>query len=359
MKKISITHIVFAVVAVLLFSTCKRDFINDYKGPAICVPDGFTISNYTVTPEVDFVPDKKLVGIKKDSVVNIYADFSHEVNWDLKIIGRLSKAEKRYAGRSKKIDIKWLGNHDNSIFFKNEICDIFLELNCGYITDSKNFLIKKPTDFSNFGLLLTDFDGNGIFGSTKLGYDSVRQYASYGTNADGSDLIATIDVLPCEPSPQGGNYFYQKATNGDGAYYACGSNTSKNTLGGARLPAGDVTTPSFKNTFPGITNPDSIYVNFFINSNGNSQTSISAYFKSGSRTFNVIINPDWKGWKYLSYKLSEFKSTADGTIVADIKTITFWGFDLQSKDPGPQTVEFAADFVLFTKGKPLFPSLAQ
>jgi hypothetical protein len=355
MKKI--VWISFAISCGILFGSCKRDFSNEFKGPGICVPDGFTIINYTVTPEVDFVPDKKPVGIKKDSVVNINADFSHEVNWELKIVGTVSNAVKKFSGKSNKISIQWLGNPDSLTFFKNEVCDVSLAMNC-VTTEKKSFLIKKASDLSNYGLLLSDFDGNGIFGSTKLGYGD-REYASYGTNADGSDLIATIDVLPCDPSPQGGNYFYQKATNGDGAYYACGSNTSKNTLGGNRLPAGDLSTPSFKNTFPGISNPDSIYVNFFINSNGNNQSSISAYFKSGSRTFNVMINPDWKGWKYLTYKLSEFKSTTDGTIVADIKTITFWGFDLQSKDKGPQTVEAAIDFILFTKGKPLFPSLAQ
>lgn len=349
MKKISITHIVFAVVAVLLFSTCKRDFINDFKGPAICVPDGFAINNYNVTPEIDFS--------KKDSVVKINADFSHEVNWDLKIVGRTSKAVKRYSGKSNKINIRWLGNPDSLLFFKNEVCDVVLAINCVKI-ENKYFTINKATDFSNIGFLLTDFDGNGLYNKKNLGF-LTGEWQKYGENGDGSDIIATIDVLPINtPSYQGGNYFYQKATNGEGGYYACGSQTSQKDIA-KPIPPTNTTNPCFQNNFPGITSPDSIYVNFFLNVNGNNQSSVVPYFKIGATIYNLTINPDWTGWKYLTYKLSDFKASSTGKPATNITLISFWGFDLQSKDKGPQTVEFAVDFILFTKGKPLFPSLAQ
>jgi len=334
---------------ILVLESCKRTFDSDFKGPGICVPEGFNVSNYMVTPEIDFS--------LKDSLVKIKIDLSHEVNWDLKIVGRSSKALKKYSGKSNKINISWLGNPDSSLFFTEEVCDVQLTMNC--ITfENKSFLIKKKSDFSNFGLLLTDFDGNGLFGSTTIGYGD-RGYASYGTNADGSDLTVSIDVVPLNsPSPQGGNYFYQKATNGEAAYYACGSQTSKNTLGGFNLPTTNTTSPSFRNTFPGITSPDSIYVNFYLNVNNNPQTGVLAWYQSGSKKFNLSINPNWTGWKYLSYKMSDFKD-ASGLPIPDITRVTFWGFDLQSKDKGPQTVEAAYDFVIFTKSKPLFPNLVE
>lgn len=388
-----------SVLALSLFISCKhQNFQTENQiGPGICVPEGFSINNFTALSTTTGLDSVDFTGTTNTEEVKIHADLSSEVTWNMVIRGATTNAVKRFSGKSKVIDIVWNGVSDSLNFFKNEFCDVSLEFQC-YTGPVKRFKIIKPTNFMNVGLVISDFDGNGAFGNARFLSWSDGCMQTYGPNlpSKGGSIASKKIQLPSTitstngviaSSPQGGNIFHMNCVVPTGVYYVAGVQTAIAGLGGYVLETktGSSNVPPYnlvestkpltvKKILGNSTATSDLYVNILINPNNSSQTNLSAYLKvwnaekskitgadstyvsSGSYTTNIAPEAN-KDWQYYSIKMSNFK--LDGNSIVDPTKITFFGVDYQSKDAGQQKVEAALDLIIITKGAPLFPKLVK
>ncbi|MEY5048719.1 MAG: hypothetical protein RLZZ175_2078 [Bacteroidota bacterium] len=388
MKNIKLNLIISSLL-ILIVCSCKHTNFNTEKqvGPGICVPDDFSINNFTVLSSTTGLDSVNFTGSSNTEKVKIHADLSSDVSWGVIIRGNSTNAVKRFNGKSKTIDIEWNGIADSLKLFSNEYCTVSLEFQC-FASPTKMFKIIKPTNFMNVGLLVSDYDGNGAFGSRFLTW-SDGCMMTYGPASGGSiaskkiQLPSTVSSTNgvIASSPQGGNVFYMNCTSAAAGYYIAGVQTAIAGLGGYVLPTNQTTNLSesarpltIKKVFGSNVATSDLYVNIFINVNSNDQANLSMYLKewkmlkskisgqdslyvsSDSYISNIAPSPN-KDWQYYSIKMSDFK--LDGKSIQDPTKITFLGLDYQSKDAGPKKVEAALDLIIITKGEPLFPKLVK
>lgn len=224
-------------------------------------------------------------------------------------------------------------------------------------------------------LLISDFDGNGSNGSTKLSWNG-ESINTYGANivdtAISSSKIGT-------PSPQGGNAIYVKSKVPNGAYYSCGFMTSSKDLGGNYVvyltdnsgnDLGDTLIQinklsTVKNIFGNNIKHQDLYLNFSFLNKGTNKITLTPFFKIWEKTTNykfkyiessayisnytTTTNNQWVG---VSIKLSEFLNNRD--YIYDLNMISTFGMDISSNIAGPQDIEVAIDNIVLTKGAPLY-----
>ncbi len=226
-------------------------------------------------------------------------------------------------------------------------------------------------------LIISDFDGNGSNGSTKLSWSGFNSIMAYGANivdtAISSSKIGT-------PSPQSGNSMYVKSKVPNGAYYSCGFMTSTKDLGGMLLATFtdnygvDYDTLvrtnkplTIKNSFGNNTKYQDVYLNFSYYNKGNNQTTIVPFFKIWQKVNNpkLTYQESFQGyvtkvtasttnqWKNVSINLSEFLNE-NREYIYDLNMISTFGIDLGTDITGPQDIEVAIDNIVLTKGAPLY-----
>ncbi len=361
-----------------LFVSCKHtNFQNEGQlGPNSSVGADFSVSNFTALSSVTNTDKVDFTGSTNTEVLNVKANLSIDFPWKITISGKNSKATKVFVGTSKQIDLSWNGVSDSLTFFTIEDCDIKLEIN-GYQTLSTVVSIIKPTNFSNVGLVISDFDGVGSNNSNTFSWSNYPSFNWYGSFVTAPKIQVPVGFAA---SPQGGKAFYGKCTSGKGAYFSGGFQTGLDGLGGYVT---NINNPSVLsvNTRPltilkkfGQVNTDDLYLNVLVNYNNSEQTILSLYFKvwdtvynkngqdstfrlSPSYTYNIKKFEVNNKWQYFSVKLSDilFK----GFQIENPTNISTFGIDYGNKDAGPQTFDAAVDLIMITKGAPLFPKLVK
>lgn len=372
MKQLKSIALITALIG--LFVSCKHtnkpNGNGEQIGPSICVPADFTVSNYTVTSSIDFTSNSN------QDLVSIKADLSHIVSWQVEIKGKTTGAVKQFSGKSSNINISWNGVSDSLQFFGIEDCNVNLKFSC-YSMPTKVLSIVKPTNFLNAGLLISDFDGRGTNGATKLSW-AVGSFNCYGDRIYDSLITGVNSRALSVISPQGGNYFYMKSYNEAGGYYTAGCQISDKGLGGyivGKAPSFALQENSAPVTiakyFGNNITTDELYFNVLVHNTNSKETNFGFYFKeyipfttgstkykegTASYSYNLKV-PESNEWQYQCIKLSDFLNA--GLKLADPKKIFTMGIDYQSSTAGPQTVAGAVDLIIITKGEPLFPKLVK
>jgi len=335
MKNLMKNILTVLVVSLLAFS-CKHKFLNkeaEFMGDNYCPPKEFAVLDFKVDSIVDLAD-----GI---SVVNINASFTTQVKWEVLIKGDVSGATKSFSGDSNKVAIKWFGNPDSyEKFFEKENCTVTMKIKCNDIPAKKVILANKP-NFKNIGILVTDFEGNGIVTDVSAIGFGTQQFGVYTSD----DTLITKSINSTTKSlglsPQGGNYFYLGRPGKSDSYYLCGSQMNRN------FRDADI---SIQTKFK---DPAKVFVNLFYNTNGNPETITTIYIKgSGGVNFSYNLSNKEKGWHYYAIPLQEFKK--DGAFITNLAGMRIMGFDLGTMTKGASYAEFAIDFVILTENDPLF-----
>ncbi len=371
--------LLFALLSLGMLISCKHtNFETEGQvGPNSSVGPDFSVSNFdavnttTSTSSVDFT------GSTNTEMLKISANLSIDFPWLITIKGKTSNAVKTYSGKNKSINILWNGVSDSLNFFTIEDCEIKLEIN-GYNTLYKTVSITKPTNFTNMGLMISDFDGNGSNNSNVFSWSNYPSFNWYGNFVTAPRIQVPTLV---SPSPQGGKAFYGKCLSAKGAYFSGGFQTALDGLGGYVLNS--AVTPkvlqvnsrslTILKKFPNTLTKD-LYLNLLVNYNNSDQTILSLYFKvwdkvnkSNGQDSTYRISPSYvynikkfdvnNKWQYVSVRLSDF--LYKGFQIDDPSNISTFGIDYGNKDAGPQTFEATIDMMIITKGEPLFPKLVK
>ncbi|MCS6824673.1 MAG: hypothetical protein NZ529_10290 [Cytophagaceae bacterium] len=275
LKKIPNLLFLLSVWSIIFLYSCKHpENFKDHIGPSICESSTFAFINEPTL-------NKTAIDLNVDTL-KITAQFNEEVPWQVKISGTISGSIKRFKGYGSSIHLKWLGNPDTNIFFKNENCIVTFKIGCK-VSVEKTFSISNTNKFKNFNYLVYDADGNGY----------VATPISYGTYATHTTVTPGPSTLP--ESPAGGRYWSTVGNSGSTkVWYFGGLDFS--------LPPGPSSSPALSRLG---TDPDKVYFNFFVNSNGNTVSIPVVTFLEGGvqRNYNIITNKT--GWQYVSFKLSQ------------------------------------------------------
>ena len=313
-------------------------------GPRICPPADFSFSSEEIKL---FLVDKN-VELNMESVggeldlsrdgLHITADFGSSLPWSLTLSNSKSQ-EKTYSGNSNTIDIYWYGQPskliDNKMFFDEGEVTLKLNLLCmDPITKTFNLSgIQKFNNLNNkFGLLLRDWDKNGIFPVLTDVYSSPDGWRG---GASGADPFV-FEYYDTDPSPAGGKHAFFRAVMDAPSWY---------------LGASDFSIEGIKDSLF-TENVDSLYLNIFVKSNPdlpNSGAEIGLTTASKSYLKTEAIN--WDGWKLLSYKFNEFKRGSSTLDTTRLRSVVLQ-LGAQPEEAAELSVQY--DFVLVTYGAPLF-----
>lgn len=303
--------ILFLLTLVICLMGCDRQKLDDHLGPLLCPSENFQFTEplNTSVSAIDFTTGQAVL---------ISSKFNEDVAWTLTIKGSVSNATKTYTGRSKQIAINWKGNADQGLpFFTDETCVIELTLSCSKgITTS---LAIQANNFNNFGYLLQNFDGIGK--PTVLGAPG------------GTKIVAAssgIKNTPLPPSSQGGNYYSMVGQSSVDTWYFGGTYSAVN------FPA-TIDTES----------PSNVYYNAFVQGNGTKNSLLTVTFRQGSVNKNYNINPNWEGWKMVSFKLSDAG-------VTDVALVNGMDYSLGTALTQGRDAEVHIDFIIVTTDAPFY-----
>lgn len=338
MRKI-VRNLVICVVT-LNFVSCETI---DNIGPDICPSADFELKDndlklYRVQKEVETeINNGASIDFATDGL-RIKIDFSESVKWRLTIYN--ASQEKFIEGEGESVDYYWYGQpsklEGNKMFFNSGDVTVKLEVDCQEEV-TKKISLSGEQKFSSlskkFGLLIRDWDQNGSYP-----VDGETFSAADGWKGGGSGANPWVfDYFNATPSPAGGKYFEFYAKTPDPAWY----------LGGTSFP-----TAGIADSLP-TTNLDSLYLNIFVRSdselpNAGSQVAL----QSGGTNYLSLEDITWNGWKLLSYKLSDFK-TSTGVVLPNT---SIDNFVLQLGATPLQSTELRVqyDLALITVGSPLF-----
>ncbi len=320
-----------------LFSCHKKD--SKIDGPSLEDLNG---AFYVVSP---LTPSLDSVDFSLGQTVYFEASFSKTSEWNLKINGLVSGAEKIISGTSSQLNISstlWGGETTNLPIFKNENCKV--ELTISGEDDTLVAFVKVIQPKTNDGFLIADFE-NGF----NNGWTSFIQS---GANMD-------FQVQTDASAPQG-NKFYNMAGTVNWDWLIGLVNFKSTAYSGA--PA-----------FPLSANPNNVYFNVMIYGEEGTTNSIVLFqfeedennngvFSSASEDmYAKEIKVDWVGWKLISVKYSDLvnlvngvPATPNGNGVHDsdkIKTINM----LHLANPNSGYAKSKLDYIIFTENSPLIP----
>jgi hypothetical protein len=332
MKKIVFTLILSSLL--VLFNGCDKV---DKLGPFICPPDDFT-----------FVADQiNIEGLNGDGKVDlavngitITADLGEKFKWVLRVVS--DDSFKEYQGWSKIVDVSWFGNSDRAPVFKTGNVRIELEIACTSPVTKELEIISNPSFKSipkNYGVLLRDWDSNGLYPVQSNNYSSDDGWA----NAASATFL--YEYFDTEPSPSGGSYGEFMGNIETPGWY----------FGGHSIDVSDLdTTLSTDNT-------DSLYFNFYARGYGLENSNLEVGFKDGDANSFFYTEPiTWEGWKFISVPLSDFKigfQTGPLNPGATLNTLTGLTAIIMQLGAAPERTSEAKsgyDFLLITVGEPFY-----
>ena len=324
-----------AALGISLFATgCRTN--EKQMGNNVCPSSSFVFTE----------SDLKLTGLTNNSIdlsaggLKIEASFSETIEW--KVILESATAYKEYKGKGTSISQWWYGNSRSMPVFSTGACKLTLKMQCRddivkefTITGNPNFKNLDPT----YGLLLRDFDKNGLHDVATIGTFTGADGSYYGSTPPSK--IVTFTYENTSPSPMGGYFFRENgvATAKQwyfGAVEINGLNTNNNSI--------------FKKI--AVKKADSVYVNMFLRGDkfGNASADLTLL---GSGTYRKSVTIDWTGWKMVSYKLSDF--VFNGTNFSALSSaVSGLGLTLSCAPEQSKDQEIDYDFIIITVGAPFF-----
>lgn len=334
------------------FAACTSPLAEN--GPRLCPNEKFTFTASDleikkITPVGENFDETSInagaeVDFDQYEGVHFFADFGEEdtVEWELTIASKTSSNKKVYTNKSNKIDVYWYGNSESFPFFEDEDCDITVRIPCREIVKS-NIKVKGKANFKKvtpkFGILIRDFDGNGLYPVVDGNVNDV--------NNGWFDGNVTFTYETEDGSPMGQRYLRMKRELSSAGWY----------LGGHSFPV-NTADKKFENLFP-TSDPNEIYLNFFLRADKypNANTEIGIRNPSlGSHLATGNVN--WTGWKLNSRKFSEMVITsgaqAGKTIPeADVYKLNDMILQLGASPEQTKILEYDYDFIFISFGAPL------
>lgn len=361
-KNISMGMLFLILLMLLFLTNCKRsssdkEFIEPELIPvsADFKVNGNAFSISSATPAFASAP------------VYFTSSFNERVTWRITINGTLSGAQKILSGTSDVIDVtnsSWDGNSSNIYFFrKNEMCTAVLSF---IGTDS----VWTTNAIINTTKLYSGFASNGIRYTIIDDFDATSP-AVIPITAVSKDLFDTpVSIL--------------KDTiikvQGQASYRLDGLDLNNNSwCGGITHTNLTEIKSATKSTL--TQNANDFYINMYVYGTGetNSAIEIKAYEIDDTAKLNLLPAPgytyeqlvndawivdlpiDWKGWKLVSIKYSQFVPAKDpstggaGNRIREPHKVTAVGISLLSLPNSGAHVSFYVDMVSFTEGGPFVP----
>ncbi len=337
-------------LSALILIACNSPL--EENGSRLCPSDDFEFkpSDFKVEKIIEkngIFSFKALNSDEKISFDSIGLRFStsltEKVEWELTITSKTSLTKKTYKDYSDKVDIYWYGNSDKLPFFGNEQCEITFRILCSplvkiqfEVMGKANF--KKP--HPNFGILLRDFDGNGL-------YPEKSNAAVNDVNNGWFDANVTFSYETEDGSPMGDRYLrmFRQAT--DKGWY----------LGAHSIPV-NTADKKFQDLFP-TTNTDSIFLNFFIRADKHQNTNMEIGLRNPGTGLHLASGPvNWQGWKLVSRSFSNLKITNGARAglaipAADLFKINDLILQLGASPKQTNILEYDYDFIFISFGSPL------
>ena len=331
MKNNSLSFLILIIA--IAFSSCKSPI--DKLGPDLCPSSNFTFKS----------TELKVIGLDVDNKVDlsagglhIKANFSESVKWNLKVVAENGSAMKSFSGEGDSVDVWWFGNVDALPLFTIGDARVELDIACTALVEQK-FKITVAPNFKNlnstYGVLLRDFDKNGI---APVLADTFTSGTDGWAGVNG-DIDKHYQYFSTEPSFAGGNYaeFHSKSTAV--TWYHGGTSWPVSSFAG-RLST---------------SNPDSVYLNFYCRGYGLENTGLEVALSSTGGNYFHTEPITWVGWKLISIKLSDLKISTGpnaGNKLTDVDGISQCLVQLGSNPEKTNEARSAYDFFILTVGEP-------
>jgi hypothetical protein len=323
------------------------------NGPKLCPTEGFkfTVSDLDIKKVIpngnNFTESEFTLGtelnLDDNEGLHLVANFNEVVEWELTISSATSSNKKVYASKSNKIDIYWYGNTDVYPFFADENCKLTLRFPCKDVTEG-TFSLKGKANFTkthpNFGILLRDFDGNGM-------YPEKSGTAVNDVNNGWFDANVTFSYETQNASPMGNRYLRMFRQASNPTWY----------LGAHSFPV-NTTDKKFEDMFP-TTNTDSIFLNFFIRADKHPNANMEIGLRNPGTGLHLASGAiNFQGWKLVSRSFSNLKITNGARSglampAADIFKINDMILQLGASPQQTNILEYDYDFIFISFGSPL------
>ncbi|MBX9852094.1 MAG: hypothetical protein K2X86_10080 [Cytophagaceae bacterium] len=295
----------------LVFAGCKRTLKDaEFFGPeVISAPDDFVVTGFAANVDsIDFAGD----------TLYFTAAFNHYVSWTLTLTGQESDAEKKIQGASQLLDAantSWKGESDNLfIFKKNEKIIARLTFFGTTYSVPDTIVVKKEKNYP--GILITDFEGNGM----------VPSWTTFWT---AGKLISKGEENTLHP-PQGNFYFHMRGDDFNGGTGVGGMNHSP--LGGGYGLSGS---------------PTQIYLNMYLYGIPNTRIDFRIFESDGDAyTAEQLIT--WSGWRLISIPYSDFQLTSTSQTNGQNPELANEMMFLLKSSPAGNVVEADLDYIIFT-----------
>ncbi|MBI35758.1 MAG: hypothetical protein CMP67_10400 [Flavobacteriales bacterium] len=316
-------------------------------GPDICPSDDFSLTSEDLIINVlspGVTQSLEDAGGNLDLTnegLNIKSNFGEEVDWTLKISN--GTQEKNFSGTGESFNVYWYGQPDKfdgtKMQFDEGSVTVKLSVVC-HDAVSKTFQLTGTQNFStldsNFGVLLRDWDQNGAYPVNGVTYDPINQSDGWSGKGGGVD-VWELQYYNTTPSPAGGLYAQLSGSGENGMWY---------------LGSHSFTLTNFSDLLP-TQNVDSLYVNIFASAEeGAINTGSQIAVKNNGKSYLGLENINWTGWKLLSYKMSDLKTTSGDNLPS--ANITDFVLQLGAAPEPSNDLKVKYDFVLITVGAPLF-----
>ena len=328
------------IIALFVSFACQRKEV--IEGPLLddLYGDFRVLEDFTATnQQVDFS-----IG---ESVVYM-ARFSKTVDWEIHIIGQISKAEKIIVGKSKVIDDQnglWNGSTTNLPMFKAEDCMAILTIPDELYTDTLNVVINETK--VNEGFLLSDFE-NGV----NPGWTVFKQ--------SGADM--SFFIVEGDSSAQEYNY-----------YDMGGAVAWDYLIGYLDMPGSSYFQDEDSIYYPLAENPAVVYFNAFLyNPQGITNAivlwqfweddNLDGIFRSNSEDmYSVELKGQENDWQTFTVRYSDLTALVNGApaepagnkILEPQKLINIRLLFLA--DPNSGYSQNLLDYMIFTENAPLEP----
>ena len=350
-KNMNMKILFWSFLAIIGFISCEP--IQEV-GPQICPSQDFSFSSddfkiYKVRKDTMIALNESDDNFPLDSMgLKIIANLGEKINWKISISN--GSQNKIFSGNTSKINILWYGQTDifdeQNLSFSEGETKIELKIPCNEII-TKTIDISGKQTFKNvvpeFGLLVRDWDGNGVYPIRDENYSIF----------DGVPFFTGL----ADPSAKVFNYFNETPSQSGGQYLQIESASASEPLWyfgdyGIRLKGIEDSLPT--------NNLDSLYINLLVSriddmpnvpANFGFRDTVS-YPNTGAYLINENIN--WNGWKMLSVKFSEFKHSKTDLTLNNIKQIKDFMINFGASPNQALATGIKYDMVLFTVGKPLF-----
>ncbi|MBL57462.1 MAG: hypothetical protein CMP61_09760 [Flavobacteriales bacterium] len=340
-----------ALILSLMISLWSCDPL-EQVGPRICPSVDFKFESSDLT--IDIVGDNPGALSENDFEVslagnglNIKADFSEELKWNIILSMKDGSAEKVYSGESDSIDVFWYGNSKAYPMFKTGDASLKLELACQdpIIVD---FKILNDPNFKNvdpkFGILIRDWDMNGVFPIQELGQTDF----GWGETKEGFNWATTADVTyeNNDPSPAGGYYLNISDSKSNPVWYYGTTGIDGNNYSDFDEILEEL--PTFQ--------ANELWFNIYVKGDQSFEnTSMELEWSTTSGRYTYTEHLNWEGWKLISVPLTSFKNGTDPMdVFGGFNGSSYIGFQLGSQPLQSTQAQISFDFAMITVGGPLF-----